>query len=111
MTNLGTFLFQSAATATGNGEIFYTSKGDKVILEITGTATSHTVIFEGLMPSGAYYAIRGTRLSDGTVASQSVALNELWVLDVTSYVGVRARIHAVAGGNITVNSKVVNSNG
>jgi hypothetical protein len=111
MTNIGTFLFQNAATATGNGELYYTNKVDKVILEITGTAISGTVIFEGLMPSGAYYAIRGTRLSDGSVASQSTALSELWVLDVTSYIAIRARIHAVGTGNITVNSKLVNSNG
>jgi hypothetical protein len=111
MNKIGTFLFQDATTATGNGELMRTNKADVVTLEITGTATSGTVIFEGLMPSGAYYAVRGTRLSDGTVASQSTSLDELWELDVKNYNAIRARIHAIAGGNITVNSNLVNSNG
>jgi hypothetical protein len=111
MNNIGTFLFQSAATTTGNGELYLTNKADIVTLEITGTATSGTVIFEGLMPSGTYYPVRGIRLSDYSIATQSVAVGELWEIDVTNFVAIRARISAVAGGYITVNSKVVNSNG
>jgi hypothetical protein len=111
MNNLGTFLFQNDATTTGNGELYLTNKGDIVTLEITGTATSGTVVFEGLMPSGSYYSICGIRLSDYTIANESIALDELWQIDVSGYVAIRARISAIAGGYITVNSKVVNSNG
>ena len=111
MNKIGTFLFQNAATTTGNGELLYISRADTVTLEITGTATSGTVIFEALMPSGAYYPVIGTRLSDGAEASQSIALSELWDLNVKNYVAIRTRIHAIAGGNITVNSTLVDSNG
>jgi len=105
------FLFQSAATTTGNGNLLTVYGNDIVTLEIYGTATSGTVVFEALMPSGAYYSIRGIRLYDYTIANQSIALDELWQIDTTGFVGIRARISAVAGGYITVNSKVVNSNG
>jgi len=111
MANVGTFLFQDAATSTGNGDLFYVGNNDVITLEIYGTATSGTVVFEGLMPSGSYYSIRGIRLSDYTIANQSTALSELWQIDISGYIAIRARISAVAGGYITVNSKVVNSNG
>jgi hypothetical protein len=111
MTPIQNFLFQDAATTTGNGNLLYITKADLVTLEIYGTATSGTVIFEGLMPSGVYYPVRGLRLSDYTIATQSVALGELWEIDASNFVAIRARISAVGGGYITVNSRVVNSNG
>ena len=111
MTPIQTFLFQDAETTTGNGNILYITKGDIVTLEVYGTATSGTVIFEGLMPSGTYYPVRGLRLSDYTVATQSVSVGELWEIDASNFVAIRTRISAVSGGNITVTSRVVNSNG
>lgn len=111
MTYEKNFLFQDGATATGNGNLLYVNKNDVVTVEIYGTATSGTVVFEGLMPSGAYYSIRGIRLSDYTIANQSTALSELWQIDTLGLVAIRMRITAVDGGYITVNSKVVNSSG
>lgn len=111
MTTIENFVFQDAATATGNGNLLYVNKGDVVTLEIYGTATSGTVLFEAKMPSGAYYSIRGIRLSDYTIANQSIALGELWELNAENFVAIRARISAVNGGYISVIGKVVNSNG
>ena len=111
MTYEKSFLFQETATTTGNGNLLYVNKNDVITLEVYGTATSGTVVFEGLMPSGAYYSVRGIRLSDYNIANQSVLLNELWQIDTLGLVAFRARITAVSGGYITVNSKVVNSNG
>jgi hypothetical protein len=111
MTNIENFVFQNAATATGNGNLLRVNKGDIVTLEIYGTATSGTVLFEALMPSGAYYSIRGIRLSDYTIANQSIALGELWELNAENFIAIRARISAISGGYISVTSKVVNSNG
>lgn len=111
MTYEKNFLFQDAATSVGNGNLLYVNKNDVVTLEIYGTATSSEVAFEGLMPSGAYYSIRGIRLSDYTMANQSTSLDELWQIDSTGLVAIRARVGSVSGGYVTVNSKVVNTNG
>lgn len=105
------FMFQDQATAAGNGNLLYVNRDDVVTLEIYGTASSGTVVFEGLMPSGAYYSVRGIRLSDYTIANQSTDLDEIWQIDTLGLVAIRARITSIVGGYITVNSKVVNSNG
>lgn len=105
------FVFQNQAVATGNGNLLTVNKNDVITLEILGTATSGTVVFEGLMQSGAYYSIRGIRLSDYKIDNQSTTLNELWQLDTLGLLAVRARISAIDGGYITINAKVVNSNG
>lgn len=98
---------QNAASATGNGTVLTVGGIKTVTVEIYGTCTSDTVVFEGASTSGTFYSVSGTRLSDLTVASQTTGLNEVWQFDVTGLVSFRARISAVAGGNISVIGKGV----
>lgn len=99
---------QDQATATGNGTPF-TVGGFKVLtVEITGTSTSRTIVFEGSSTSGAYYLISGTKLTDLATANQTTGTGEVWQFDVTGLVNFRARISvAPVGGNVSVKGKAV----
>jgi hypothetical protein len=103
--------FHSAATSTGNGEVFYPNKNDTLTIEITGTATSSTIIFEGQGGSDTWYAIQGVKLSDFSMASQTTGKGELWQFDLSGIKAFRARISAISGGNISVTGRAVISNG
>lgn len=99
---------QDLATATGNGTPF-TVGGFKVLtVEITGTSTSRTIVFEGSSVSGTYYAISGTKLTDLATANQTTGTGEVWQFDVTGLATFRARISvAPVGGNVSVKGKAV----
>lgn len=98
---------QNAATATGNGTALAVGGLRTVTVEVTGTSTSRTIIFEGASVSGVYYAMMGVKLADFSTATQTTTNNEVWQFDVTGLVNFRTRISAVAGGNVSVKGKVV----
>jgi hypothetical protein len=100
---------QDAASATGNGTAIYMGGCDTFkITEISGTSTSRTVVFEvSNTETGTYSAIQGVRLSDYSMASQTSNEDEIWQIDGLSGLWFRARISAVAGGNVTVKGKKV----
>jgi len=100
-------LLQDAVSATGNGTPFVVGAYKTLTLEITGTATSNTVIFEGSSSSGAWYPIQGVKLQDLSLASQTSGKGEVWQFDVTGLVAFRARISAVVGGNLSVKGRAV----
>lgn len=98
---------QNAATATGNGTALDVKGLKTLTVEVSGTSTSRTVIFEGASVSGTYYPITGVKLSDYTSATQTTGTGEVWQFDITGLVNVRARVSAVAGGNVSVKGKAV----
>jgi hypothetical protein len=98
---------QDAASIIGNGNQFEVGSFKTITIEISGTSTSRTVIFEGSSVSGTYYAIQGVRLSDLTTANQTTGTGELWQFDVTALSNFRARISSITGGNVTIKGKAV----
>jgi hypothetical protein len=103
--------FQDAIAAAGDGtalEVTSSTKSYKTItLEITGTSTSRTVVFEGSSASGAWYPIQGVKLSNLAMGTQTTGNNEVWQFEVTGLASFRTRVSAVAGGNVTVKGKAV----
>lgn len=108
--------FQDSATTTGDGSYFYPNHCDSLTVEIWGTATSSTIIFEGTITSDPnsdsprWYPILGVKQSDlTTLASQTTGKNEAWIFDCTPYKAIRTRISAISGGNISCCGKAVNT--
>lgn len=101
--------FQTSATTTGDGfELWVDGDFQTINLEISGTATSSTVVFEGKsLDNGSWYAISCVNLSTLTLASQTTGKSELWQADLTGLIKFRTRISAISGGNLSVSGKVV----
>jgi hypothetical protein len=105
------WIFHSGISSPAEGTTFIVNRNDTVCVEISGTATSSTVQFKGLAPSGAYYSIMGVNLSDLSVATSTTGKGQLWQFDTTGIVGIQMNISAIDGGNLTVVGKVVNTVG
>jgi hypothetical protein len=103
------WVFQNSVTTTGNGEILYPNHNDQVTIFITGTSTSRTIIFEGSDNDGNFYSIPAVKLPTLTIASSTTGTNEAWVIDTTSWVGIRCRVSAIVGGTVKIIGKVVES--
>jgi len=111
MTMSDRWVFQNEATTTADGEALFSGRWDQVTIYITGTATSSTVVFEGSDKDGNWYSLPAFKMPDYTLASQTTELDEAWVIDLSKWYSVRARIDSISGGYITIVGKVVNSNG
>jgi hypothetical protein len=100
------FIFQNAVTAIGNGNEYSIGLIDDLTIEITGTSTSRTIIFEGKGSSGAWYPISCVKLNGYEIATQTTGNNELWSVELEGIVGFRARVANISGGNVSVNSVI-----
>ncbi|GBF77252.1 hypothetical protein PA598K_05788 [Paenibacillus sp. 598K] len=98
---------QEAATAAGNGTSFDVGFYKTLTIEVWGTSTSRTVVYEVQSISGAWYPIQGLRIQDYAMATQTTGTGEVWQFDVTGLAAFRARISAIAGGNVSVRGKAV----
>ncbi|CAM4186587.1 hypothetical protein L1N85_11445 [Paenibacillus alkaliterrae] len=95
-------VLQNAAIATGNGTPFTVDTFRTLVIKISGTSTSRTIAFEEGDADGNYTPIRGFRRSDNIADNQSTGTNEVWQFDIIGAKTIRARISAVAGGNVTI---------
>jgi hypothetical protein len=98
---------QDAANAIGNGTVLTVGGLKTLTIEINGTSTSRTIMFEGASVSGTYYPITGVKTSDLTTAVTTTGTGEVWQFSITGLVSFRARISAIAGGNVNVKGKAV----
>ncbi|GAA3408422.1 hypothetical protein ACFFNY_13015 [Paenibacillus hodogayensis] len=99
--------FHDGVAAAGTGTIFNVGGYKTLTIEITGTSTSRTIVFEGASVGGTYYPVMGIRMSDMFLSTQTTGSSELWQFDATGLVNFRARLSAVAGGNVTVKGRAV----
>jgi hypothetical protein len=108
---LNNFTFHNLATAIGDGAELRINNIDistSISFSITGTALTRTVVFECQGLNGAFIPLRCFNVSTGTFTTQtSGTSDETWIADLTALSGVRARISAIADGNLTVSGKVV----
>lgn len=87
-----------------SGSIMAVSCGD---LNDTPTATAATMTFYGKATgSKQYVAINAIKASDFTVTNTGT-INESYLIDLTSYEGIRVALSGVSGGNVTVIGEVV----
>jgi hypothetical protein len=103
------WVFHNASTTTGNGdELKIRWDYQTVNIEITGTATSSTVVFEGKsLDNGAWYPISCVNLTTLDLATQTTGKNECWQVDLTGLISFRCRIHAINGGNLSIAGRTV----
>jgi hypothetical protein len=101
-------IFQEGVTTTGNG-VNYVVKGagNIITLQITGTSTSRTIIFEGSVDGVNYVPLLCANLTTLDLATQTTGKDELWQVDISGIHLFRTRVSAISGGNITVVGRVV----
>jgi hypothetical protein len=105
------YTFQDAAISSSNGNEYDVVPGYKnelfIIVDVGGTSTSRTLIFEAQGLNGNWIAIIGTNLNDNSTATQTTGTKELWKFNITGLSKIRMRLFAVAGGNVTVKGQIV----
>lgn len=104
---LNCFTFQDVTTTVQSGNEYINDFADIVTFEITGTSTSRTIIFEGLLLSGAWYPIQCGNLSTLVCSNQTAGNNELWQVEIGGFLRFRTRVSAISGGNVTIKGKVM----
>lgn len=104
-------ILQNNVIIPSNGITFTVNSFDKATIFITGTSTSRTIVFEGSDSEGNWYPALFAKIPDLTMSSQTTGNNEVWSIDLTDWFAIRARVSAVAGGNVRVTAKVVRDNG
>lgn len=101
-------VLQNNATAIGTGTPFSVAAYKTLTIEITGTSTGRTIVFEGSSTSGTFYSIQGVKLSDYSMATQTTGTSEVWSFDITGLTLFQARISAISAvGNVSVKGKAV----
>lgn len=95
------------ATSTGNGTVFTVGSFKTLTISISGTSTSRTVLFEAADMDGNFTPFQGVRLSDLEMGVQTTGTNEKWQFEITGVTSFRARISAIAGGNVVVKGTAV----
>jgi 5,10-methylenetetrahydrofolate reductase len=103
------FTFQDSVTSAGNGTDLKIINTDKVVIEVTGTSTSRTILFQGLMPSGAYIPVYGLSCTDYTTRATQTTAEDCWEFNTTGILALRVRVDAVSGGNVIIKGIAVNT--
>lgn len=108
-SNVQDVTLQNAATAVGNGTVLTVGSFKTLTIEITGTSTSRTIVFEGCSVGGTYYQVNGEKVAmpNPLFWYQTTGNNEVWRFEVTGLASFRARISTIAGGNVTIKGKAV----
>lgn len=105
-------VLQAAAAVLGGGTPYFPTRRMLMTFEIRGTSTSRTIIFEMAPPSQVYEACVCFKVTDPTVmATQTTQGSDVapssWQVEIPPGWGFRARISAIAGGEVTVIGKAV----
>lgn len=100
-------VLHDAVTALGNGAAFTVADAKTLTLEVYGTSATRTLLFEASGVTGAFYPIKGVKLTDLSMATQTTGTGELWQFDVTGVSQFRARLTVATGGNVSVKGKAV----
>jgi len=106
-----TWVFQNNATTTGNGNVFKSGRNDQLTIYITSNDTSHTINFEGCDGESTpnWYPLPAVKFPELTTASSTTGTNEVWVINLANFVGIRCRISAIVGGTVKITGRVVNT--
>ncbi|MBM3747447.1 MAG: hypothetical protein FJW34_16805, partial [Acidobacteria bacterium] len=95
-----TWTFQSAAVATGNGQIMDVTGLAAVAVQIAGITTA-TIAFEANVDKTNWVAVQAVNLNDGSVGATATA-DGLYLVSTTGLKQLRCRVSAWTAGTITV---------
>ena len=89
------FQFQNMTDGANDGNILlieqqvgeqYTQDSDIIVIDISGTASNATTIFEAKVVSdGDWREVGGVRINDYTLATTTNNINEAWMFDIGQY--------------------------
>lgn len=108
-------IFHNNTSSDGNGidYLIGNKNTDTVMIVSCGdlnkpaTATGCTLTFYGKVAgSNEYVAIKGLKASDYTLQSTGT-INQSYIIDCTSYQGIRVALSNVQGGKVTVIGEVI----
>jgi len=109
------FTFQNKATTNSNGNELLTEKSndmfvfdsDILSIEISGTATSGTTLFEAkVTPDGDFYSVSAVAAHDYNFSTNTNGINEIWLMDISTFYAFRTRVSGISGGYITIKGRV-----
>lgn len=92
---------QNAAAAPGNGTPADLEGQNQATLSVEGTASSFTVIVEGSVDGTNWHALEVVKRGSLDI-TQNITAKGIYVVDLGGLSKLRARISAVAGGDVTV---------
>lgn len=102
----GLITLQSAQTGNSNGTTTVVIRDFSTLtIQVNATAAwDGTLNFEMTLDDSNWSSIRGTRKSDGTVASSTTgnSLNEIWDFDIAGGSTFRSRTATTTAGSVTV---------
>ena len=104
--------FFTSASEASNGTAFRVPGKceplSNIVVELTGTPSSKTLIFEANSDGINYVPIFAENLSTGTSASQTIGTgNELWKINLTGLDYVRCRIGSISGSCTAIGKVVI----
>ncbi|KMY52254.1 hypothetical protein AC625_06690 [Peribacillus loiseleuriae] len=101
------FTFHNAAITVANGNEFEVLAFKDITIDIYGTSTNRTILFEAAGPSGVFKPIQGVKNDDFAMGTQTSGSNESWSFSITGQKKFRVRISAISGGNVTIKGTAV----
>ena len=101
---------QNAQTIIGDGDYIITNTIDTLVLSISGTSTSFTINFTASLDGVNYGLFEGNKLGNSSIlANTTSTIGELWEFDVSGVNYFKAKLTAIANGNITAIGNGLNS--
>ena len=100
-------VFHDEQTVPDSGLEFEVGEYKNLRVGISGTATSHEIMFRG-ESGGVVTALTGIREDGLLLGTSTTSLGEVWEFDIESYDKVWFGLPAVEGGNITIKGKAGN---
>lgn len=98
-----TFVLQSAAAATGNGNTLDVVGQAACVLALTGTFVG-TVTFEGTIDGSNWFSVMAVKLGDGSIATTATSTG-MYRIACAGITSVRARVSAYTSGSITATAR------
>ena len=101
-------IMQNAAVAVGNGTVLAVAGYGTAMINIAGTFTGSTIIFEGTQDGTNYFAEAATQLGASSISS-TATVPGIYRLSVSGLTNIRARISVFGTGTITASGRATNA--
>ncbi|MDV3428193.1 MAG: hypothetical protein LIR50_14435 [Bacillota bacterium] len=107
MQSNGIFIFHDHSDTVNDGEIFINPNTEEITIDITGTAQSFEVIFEGKVNNDSEWSpIMFGNLNDLSLDTKATKLNTQWQNEISGYGYFRVKITNISGGYLTIKGRL-----
>ena len=106
MNILNSKLFFNQAITTGTSEVLGNVRGDLLVIEVYGTATTIDLNVQGVVDANnTTFSDISWKKSDGTIGTDVVAKG-VYIINVSGLSKIKVVVNTVTGGNVTVFGKL-----